>query len=238
MVGVVFSVFRCGEAVAVKAEDMHLNAEIPKIKVSGETAGARKSPGDIYVRKQHLKLLRGYVKNGITVTRRKKHKHGKGPGRMVEFKDTFKIPKTGYVFKSRANAGYGHLSYHAVYMAVRREAPKFLDHLKKQDKKWAPEVAKLRPHSGRATLITELMGEGVSMAMSMKYARHATGSVRVHLAYGRLTLKDVKAACDSLPTSRTRGKPTQWSKMTMGELLRAQKSIMKEIERRNLNNDK
>ena len=30
-------------------------------------------------------------------------------------------------------------------------------------------LAKMRPHSGRATLITELMGEGLSTAMSMKY---------------------------------------------------------------------
>ena len=48
------------------------------------------------------------------------------------------------------------------------------------------QVAKLRPHSGRAQLITELMGDGLSTAMSMKYARHAVGSVKVHLKYSRL----------------------------------------------------
>ena len=48
------------------------------------------------------------------------------------------------------------------------------------------QVAKLRPHSGRAQLITELMGDGLSTAMSMKYARHALGSVKVHLKYSRL----------------------------------------------------
>ena len=44
----------------------------------------------------------------------------------------------------------------------------------------------MRPHSGRAQLITELMGDGLSTAMSMKYARHAVGSVKVHLKYSRL----------------------------------------------------
>jgi len=36
-----------GEAVALKAEDVDLEVEIPKIKIAGETPGNRKSPGDV-----------------------------------------------------------------------------------------------------------------------------------------------------------------------------------------------
>ena len=37
-----------------------------------------KSPGDVYVRKQHIGLLRQHLKDGITVQIIKGHKHGKG----------------------------------------------------------------------------------------------------------------------------------------------------------------
>jgi hypothetical protein len=73
------------------------------------------------------------------------------------------------------------------------------------------------------------MGEGLVTALSMKYARHAPGSYKVHLKYGRLTLDDVKTACDSLQGSRKR---TQWSGMTTKDLLAAQKAIGRELETR------
>ena len=187
---------RCGEAVTLKAEDLQVQHEIPRVRVSGDTVGGRKSPGDVYIRKQHIRLIKDIVKNGIKVTRKKKHKHGKGKSKLIDVTTTFKLPEKGYLFKSRRNAQRGHLHYHAVWAAVRKEAPKFLEHLKRQGKAWGPEIARLRPHSGRATLITELMGEGMTTAMSMKYARHAPGSLKVHLKYSRLTLEDVKAACD------------------------------------------
>jgi len=38
---------RMGEAVAMKAEDIEIQAEIPKLRVTGDTAGNRKSPGDV-----------------------------------------------------------------------------------------------------------------------------------------------------------------------------------------------
>jgi hypothetical protein len=88
------------------------------------------------------------------------------------------------------------------------------------------EVAKLRPHSGRATVITELMGEGLVTAMSMKYARHAPGSFKVHLGYSRLTLTDVKVACDRLSMSR---KKTKWSDWATKDLLAAEKEINREL---------
>lgn len=42
---------RTGEAVALKREDIHFQGAIPKISVTGVTPGAKKSPGDVYIRK-------------------------------------------------------------------------------------------------------------------------------------------------------------------------------------------
>lgn len=95
-----------------------------------------------------------------------------------------------------------------------------MESLKKDSKPWTADIAKLRPHSGRATLITELMGEGMTTAMSMKYARHAPGSIKVHLRYGRLTLKDVKEACDNVGFESPAGK--KWSAMNTKQLLKIQ----------------
>ena len=69
---------RCSEALALKREDIKLDNDIPKVRVTGETHGAKKSPGDVYVRKQHIGLLRKHLKDGITVEMIKGHKHGKG----------------------------------------------------------------------------------------------------------------------------------------------------------------
>ena len=96
---------------------------------------------------------------------KRKHKHG-----TCDFEDTYEVPESGFIFTPRKKAKEEHLHYQAIYAHVKRQAPRFLDHLKRSGKKWGPEVAKLRPHSGRATLITELMGEGLSTALSMKYA--------------------------------------------------------------------
>ena len=87
------------------------------------------------------------------------------------FEDHYEIPREGFIFRSRAKATAAHLHYHAVYAHVKKQAPRFLDFLNKNGKKWGHEVAKLRPRSGRATLITELMGDGLSTALSMKYAK-------------------------------------------------------------------
>jgi integrase len=218
---------RCGEALALRREDLCLEGAIPKVTITGETPGARKSPGDVYVRKQHLHLLRDILKNGVSGKRTRGHKHGKGRAKVINFITKWKVPTTGYIFGARKSAQKGHLHYNAVHAHVRREAPKFAKSLKDTGKPAPPEIVRLRPHSGRATLITELMGEGMTTAMSMKYARHAPDSYKVHLKYGRLTLDNVKAACDALQSSR---KKTQWSSMTTKELLSAQKAINKELQ--------
>lgn len=65
--------------------------------------------------------------------------------------------------------------------------------------------------------------------------RHAPGSVKVHLKYGRLTLLDVKRACDQLEHTGSRAKGNRWSAMTMRQLLQCQREITAELERRNDN---
>ena len=166
----------------------------------------------------------------MTATREKRHKHGKGRKKSICIKDVYKPPKKGYLFQARSKAKRGHLHYIAVYKHIRREAPKFMESLKKDSKPWTADIAKLRPHSGRATLITELMGEGMTTAMSMKYARHAPGSIKVHLRYGRLTLKDVKEACDNVGFESPAGK--KWSAMNTKQLLKIQGEINSVLRQR------
>lgn len=221
---------RCSEALALKREDMKLDNDVPKITVTGDTVGAKKSPGDIYVRKQHVGLIRKYLREGITVERVRRHKHGKGKLKLLTTTSTFKVAASGYIFKSRKKAKAPHLHYQAVYAHVVREAPKFYKDLQKNGERVCSDVAKLKPHSGRATLITELMGEGMVTAMSMRYARHAPGSYKVHMGYSRLTLTDVQKACDKLSSSRKR---TRWTDWSTKELLKAQKEINAELSKRN-----
>lgn len=220
---------RCSEALALKREDIKLDADVPKVRVTGETRGAKKSPGDVYVRKQHLRQLKTFLQDGISVSRTRRHKNGKGKKKLITHTDNFKLPTSGYIFKARAKAKMPHLHYMAVYTQVRKQAPKFYKHLKATGERVCEDVAKLRPHSGRATLITELMGEGMVTAMSMKYARHAPGSYKVHLGYSRLTLDDVRNACDKLESSRKR---TRWSTWSTKDLLKAQGEITKELRAR------
>ena len=40
---------RCSEALCLKREDISVRGEIPKIIVSGETPGNKKSPGEVYI---------------------------------------------------------------------------------------------------------------------------------------------------------------------------------------------
>ena len=223
---------RCGEALALKREDLNLEAGIPKLVITGESAGARKSPGEVYVRAQHVKVIRKWLRGGIPNIRCKKHKHGKGKGKIITVAETYVIPKKGFLFRSRRNAARPFLHYHAVYDHIRRQAPKFRAHLQKTQQQWGAEIAKLRPHSGRATLITELMGEGLTTALSMKYARHAPTSYKVHLKYGRLTLQDVQQACDATRGSSAKKRKFPWGDMSSKELLRCQKEILSELTRR------
>ncbi len=120
---------RCTEALALKREDIRLDAPVPHVKVSGEVPGACKSPGEVYVRKQHFQHIKDHLKMGIHSERSVGHKYGKGRKRQIRKKDHFSIPRSGFIFASRKRATAGHLYYHAVYDHVRRQAPKFHQHL-------------------------------------------------------------------------------------------------------------
>ena len=67
---------RCGEALCLKREDICLKASIPKLCVTGENIGSKTSPGSVYVRKQHVHLLKQHLAHGIKCNRHKGHKHG------------------------------------------------------------------------------------------------------------------------------------------------------------------
>ena len=94
---------RCGEALALKREDINLEAMIPKLIITGGSKGATKSPGEVYIRKQHINIMKKWLRKGITSTRRKKHKHGKGKKKMISIKETYVIPKTGYPLQDEGN---------------------------------------------------------------------------------------------------------------------------------------
>ena len=176
---------RAGEAVALKREDLQLDAQEPYVHVTGESHGAAKSPGQVYISAKNLKILRAALDQGITAKRAVNSKHG-----ITTRKQIYKIPDEGFLFRSRAGAATKHVTYQAVYHSVTDLAPKFLEELKKNGQPNFPELAKIRPHSGRASGITTLMSAGLSLGVTMKWARHAPGSVKVHLRNGQLTHSD------------------------------------------------
>ena len=94
-------------------EDICLSAATPMVVIAGHTPGWRKSPGEVYVRKHHLGMMRAYLRTIITTSRTQGHKHGKAH---------WDIPQAGYIFSSRTKASKGHLHYQAMHSAVRREA--------------------------------------------------------------------------------------------------------------------
>ena len=179
---------RCGEAVVAEGEDFALDAETPNMKVTGKEKGGQKSPGTVYVPKASLTIIRKCFTTGLTVTRQITAKNGC----TKKKKETFKAKKTGFIFPSRKGATKKHMTYQTVYNVVRKLAPKFAQHLKASSAKHDAAVLRaIRPHSGRATFITQLMTSGMTLAHTMKAARHAPSSVRTHLRYGQLTLQDV-----------------------------------------------
>ena len=219
---------RTGEVVKLRRDDIQLNAAIPRIVVRGEDLGGRKSPGDVYIRQKHFETLRMVLKDGITTEITKGHKHGKGVKRTITRKSSWMPPRHGYIFLGREKCSRT-LTYHAVWCSVKKYAKAFLVHCKQVQLCDDSKIAELTPHSGRATLITELMGQGLSTGMSMKYARHAPNSYRVHLKYSRLTLEDVKDACDMVtpPTGEAR-----YARMSTKQLIHLQNQIAKELVRR------
>lgn len=62
---------RMGEAVALKAEDVDLQAEIPKLRVTGDTPGNRKSPGDVNLTETPNLETYEYIRGLHTISIRK-----------------------------------------------------------------------------------------------------------------------------------------------------------------------
>eukprot|EP00971_Amphidinium_carterae_P092061 1822894-Amphidinium_carterae.1 len=77
------------------------------------------------------------------------------------------------------------MTFHAVWAAVTKLNKEF-------DKEYpGNDYQKIRTHTGRTTAITTLMGEGLPLPITMKFARHKPASITTHLAYGQLTVQDV-----------------------------------------------
>ena len=49
---------RTGEALALQRKDIQLNGPIPRITVSGQEQGNRKSPGDVYIRQKDVTFMK------------------------------------------------------------------------------------------------------------------------------------------------------------------------------------
>ena len=180
---------RCGEACALNASDLLLKSNPPQLRVR-KKKGSGKSPGNVPITAEKVEYLQQLQHEGISCNRQGKNRHG-----SWEIKDTFKIPSEGPVFASKKNKRKKKskpITYHAVWAAVNKLAKAFAKKFPGND------FEKIRSHSGRATAITSMMGQGVSLPMSMKFARHKPGSLRVHLNYGQLTCMDVYRAVSNV----------------------------------------
>ena len=92
-------------------------------------------PGDVYVRKQHLQLLRSVLKNGVVTKGTRGHKHGKGPCKVISFAKKWMVPKTGYIFGACKKARHHQVHYNGIYAHVQREAPRFAKALEDANRK-------------------------------------------------------------------------------------------------------
>ena len=77
---------RAGEAVALKREDIVLHGGVPKICVTGETAGARKSPGEVFIRSKDLDFVKLLLTKGSQGP-------GEGPGFREVLLSVFQQPR-------------------------------------------------------------------------------------------------------------------------------------------------
>ena len=176
---------RCGEACNLTAADLKLQAFPPQIRIR-KSPGSGKSPGTIPITAEKVAYIRELQDRGISWKRKKKNRYG-----SWEVEDKFILPGQGVLFPSRKSNRKKKslpITYHAVWSAINVLSKKF-------DRKYpGNDFEKIRSHSGRATAITTMMGQGVPLPLSMKFARHKPGSLRVHIAYGQLTCLDVYRA--------------------------------------------
>eukprot|EP00971_Amphidinium_carterae_P353031 6492801-Amphidinium_carterae.1 len=169
---------RCGEACKLRAADLKLASNPPHLVVRKQK-GAAKSPGVVPILPEQVKYLQDLRTEGLVWTRARRNRHQKW-----NYEDKFLLPMDGPLFPSM-KARTRSITYHGVWAAVKRLSVQFGKQYPNNG------FERIRTHSGRATAITRLMGEGVPLPMSMKFARHKPGSLRTHLMYGQLSCMDV-----------------------------------------------
>lgn len=247
---------RIREALCLQRSDLRTEADPPYVDVKGAIDGARKSPGRVYIRPATMKQLRVYLDQGIPYHSKAKPESGPAkpkpaPTKVAQKKAAktvakktkraaqgWTIPKQGFIFQARQTASQKHLHYNAVYNQFVKLGPQFLKELQRDGAVPDSDLEHLRPHSGRATFITQLMAEGHSTAISMKAARHKPSSIKTHLRYGQLTLEDLRQALDKsaspgakcLEVVRVRG--GRLCEASKSDLVAARNAIVAEIRRR------
>ena len=171
---------RCGESCMLNAQDFLMTRQPPVLRVPQEP-GRAKSPGDVPIMPDHCEMLKDWMSKGVTIRRVRENQHG-----IKHKEDTYIIPSSGRLFRGRRGAKANHISYAAVWAAINKLSKKFDEAHPNNG------FQKIRSHSGRATSITLLMGEGMPLAVTMRFARHQPSSVRTHLKYGQLTCDHVR----------------------------------------------
>ena len=162
----------------ISTQDFLLNQDPPLLRIPPEE-GRAKSPGDVPIDSEDLEELKRLQK-GLKKKRTLKNQHG-----AFTRWDVFPWPSAGRLFPTKTGMATNHKGVRGVQKAIGKLAPNF-DKLRPDN-----SFSRIRSHSGRATRITMLMGEGMPMFLSMRYARHAPGSYETHLGYARLTVKDI-----------------------------------------------
>ena len=116
---------QAGEAAMLRREDFYLNATPPRLRIPQEK-GRGQSPGDILVMLEQIQILRAWIHQGIYATRTKKaNQHTE-----QEQDDGYFLPDRGRLLVARSKyqgkkVKSKHLSYHAVWCAVRGLANAF-----------------------------------------------------------------------------------------------------------------
>lgn len=251
---------RVREALALQRGDLRTEADPPYVDVRGVIEGASKSPGRVYIRPASLRQLRDFFNKGVPFSPKVRRCRDRGQDnktghqkRKQPLKEqaekrqkadsakggtTWQVPKSGFLFAARLKSKRKHLHYNAVWNQCKKLAPLFLKELERDGACCDQDVARVRPHSGRATFITQLMSEGIITAVSMKCARHKPGSIKTHLRYGQLTLEDLRKALDKTGSPgarcaqlvRVRGGVLR--EASQADLRAAHKAIKEELTRR------
>ena len=115
---------RCGEAAMLTGEDFDLENSPASLRIPSEE-GRNKSPGSIPILPEQVELIKLWRTEGVCSSIEKKT----NKTHKMTYPDHFVLPSGGRCFKSRGTYGgevmeQDHLSYHAVWAAVRGLANK------------------------------------------------------------------------------------------------------------------